>query len=618
MQTDENASADDATPMDIDSPKDDSNSNEALDEGLPSAPPRPDELRPIAILIDELSQEDIQIRIGALKQVTRIASALGPERTRTELIPYLTDMLDDDDEVLRIICEVLLQLLELVGGKEHYHTLIPPYETLCVVEENSIRTLALTKLSEIISQLPDQAALQHLPSLFERLFSSGWHTARTAAAGMAPSIYPRLNSSDHGTSLQQHFLKLAKDSMPQVRRAVAENIGSLMKILPRAQAEELVFPTLLELTSDDQDSVRVRGLQSLIDVSLLIEEEANVNKLRWSIRRLCTDTSWRVRFLAASKFNQICASLEKESQSMLDIFVKLLKDVEAEVRAAASSQLPEMCSKWISEDIMKSKFVGILKNLSKDDNKYTRAQFAEVVVATGSRYSSEFVSNHILPSVLDLLKDPEPEPRLKCLSNLDLDVVNALDLLEALMPCITQLAEDNSWRIRQSVMTMLPNLSARLGTQIVDERIKTLMFKLMTDQVNKVRETAAQTMLKICQQLNDQEWTEKTVTEIFEKSKAQNYLRKQTAMEAIHHMMDILPTQKCIEILLLFAKDPVPNVRFKLCTIIQHNIEKHKISQELFAVISSTFTPLLTDSDPDVRYFSQKTLDLLEAEKLDT
>jgi len=590
---DENA----AEPMEIDSPKDDPNSLEAL--------------RPIAILIDELSQEDIQIRIGALKQVTRIASALGPERTRTELIPYLTDMLDDDDEVLRIICEVLLQLLELVGGKEYFHTLIPPYETLCVVEENSIRTLALTKLSEIITQLPDQAALQHLPSLFERLFSSGWHTARTAAAGMAPSIYPRVCNSEHGSSLQHNFLKLAKDSMPQVRRAVAENVGSLMKILPRAQAEELVFPTLLELTSDDQDSVRVRGLQSLIDVSLLIEEEANVNKLRWSIRRLCTDTSWRVRFLAASKFNQICASLEKESQSMLDIYVKLLKDVEAEVRAAASSQLPEICSKWITEDVMKSKFVSILKNLSKDENKYARAQFAEVVVAAGSRYSSEFVGSHILPSVLDLLKDPEPEPRLKCLSNLDLDVVNAMDLLEALMPCITQLAEDDKWRIRQSVMAMLPNLSSRLGTQIVDERIKTLMFKLMEDQVNKVRETAAQTMLKICQQLNDQEWTEKTAAEIFEKSKGQNYLRKQTALECIQHMIDILPTQKCIELLLKFAEDKVPNVRFKLCTIMRNLIQCRKVPQEQYPIILETLKKLYTDSDPDVRYFSQQTCGLL-------
>ena len=50
-------------------------------------------------------------------------------------------MLDDDDEVLRIICEVLIELRNFIGGNEHFYTLISPYETLCVVEENSIRDL---------------------------------------------------------------------------------------------------------------------------------------------------------------------------------------------------------------------------------------------------------------------------------------------------------------------------------------------------------------------------------------------------------------------------------------------------------------------------------------------
>ena len=50
-------------------------------------------------------------------------------------------MLDDDDEVLRIICEVLIELTSFIGGSEHFYVLIPPYEQLCVVEENSIRDL---------------------------------------------------------------------------------------------------------------------------------------------------------------------------------------------------------------------------------------------------------------------------------------------------------------------------------------------------------------------------------------------------------------------------------------------------------------------------------------------
>eukprot|EP00494_Astrolonche_serrata_P030645 UN30913 len=117
---------------------------------------------------------------------------------------------------------------------------------------------------------------------------------------------------------------------------------------------------------------------------------------------------------------------------------------------------------------MCNKFLPVFKELSDDPNKYTRAQFAEVLVPVGSKYSKSFVTKNILPLVLTLLKDKNPEPRLKCLSKLDLNVVNANDLSEALMPCITELADDESWRIRQSVMEMFPELCKRLDRKIVD------------------------------------------------------------------------------------------------------------------------------------------------------
>jgi hypothetical protein len=48
-----------------------------------------DELTPIAILIDELKNEDIQLRLNSIRRLNTIAKALGHERTRKELIPFL-------------------------------------------------------------------------------------------------------------------------------------------------------------------------------------------------------------------------------------------------------------------------------------------------------------------------------------------------------------------------------------------------------------------------------------------------------------------------------------------------------------------------------------------------
>lgn len=47
------------------------------------------ELYPIAILIDELRHDDVSLRLNAIKRLNTIALALGPQRAREELIPFL-------------------------------------------------------------------------------------------------------------------------------------------------------------------------------------------------------------------------------------------------------------------------------------------------------------------------------------------------------------------------------------------------------------------------------------------------------------------------------------------------------------------------------------------------
>jgi len=46
---------------------------------------------PIQVLIDELRNEDIQLRLNSIHRLDTIAGALGPEKTRNELLRHLTD-----------------------------------------------------------------------------------------------------------------------------------------------------------------------------------------------------------------------------------------------------------------------------------------------------------------------------------------------------------------------------------------------------------------------------------------------------------------------------------------------------------------------------------------------
>ena len=90
--------------------------------------------------MDELRSEDVQLRLNAIHRISTIALALGPERARDELIPFLQDSVDDDDEVLLALAEELgRDFEEYIGGPEYAHLLLGPLENLSAVEETLVR-----------------------------------------------------------------------------------------------------------------------------------------------------------------------------------------------------------------------------------------------------------------------------------------------------------------------------------------------------------------------------------------------------------------------------------------------------------------------------------------------
>lgn len=94
--------------------------------------------------MDELRSEDVQLRLNAIHSIPTIALALGPDRAREELIPFLQDSVDDEDEVLLALAEELgRNFEEYIGGKEYAQVILGPLENLSAVEETLVREKVL-------------------------------------------------------------------------------------------------------------------------------------------------------------------------------------------------------------------------------------------------------------------------------------------------------------------------------------------------------------------------------------------------------------------------------------------------------------------------------------------
>ncbi|KMU89862.1 phosphatase PP2A regulatory subunit A [Coccidioides immitis H538.4] len=272
-----------------------------------------DELYPIAVL-------------------STIALALGPERTRDELIPFLDESIEDEDEVLTALSEELGGFVEYVGGPEYAHVLLSPLENLAAIEEPLVREKAVESLNKICEQLSPRQIEEHFIPLTVRLSKVDWFTSKISATGLYCAPY-KSASPAHQQAMRQQFGQLVHDDTPMVRRQAANNLAKFVKEMQTPVIIEEMIPLFQYLANDDQDSVRLLTVEILISIAEEIpkEQQSSHGVLLTSLRSLFEDKSWRI---AKAVDDQVV------NRDLVPAFVKLLKDTEAEVRTAIAGQIP--------------------------------------------------------------------------------------------------------------------------------------------------------------------------------------------------------------------------------------------------------------------------------------
>ncbi len=251
-----------------------------------------DGVYPIALLIDELKNDEVSLRLNSVRRLKSIAAALGEERTRTELIPFLTESHDDEDEVLLALAEELGQFVPFVGGPPHAHCLLVPLETLCNVEETVVRDKAVDSLNIIAAQLPATSVAEHYVPLLKRLAAAEWFTSRVSAAGLFAAA-SRAASTELQQELRGLFLQLCADDTPMVRRAAAQHFGGMAQAVGEPETLiNLMLPAFERLASDDQDSVRLLTVEAVAPLAKLLAGSSGEAAMVAYVQRLSQVCCW--------------------------------------------------------------------------------------------------------------------------------------------------------------------------------------------------------------------------------------------------------------------------------------------------------------------------------------
>uniref|UniRef100_A0A8C8JG23 Protein phosphatase 2, regulatory subunit A, beta a n=1 Tax=Oncorhynchus tshawytscha TaxID=74940 RepID=A0A8C8JG23_ONCTS len=499
-----------------------------------------DSLYPIAVLIDELRNEDVQLRLNSIKKLSTIALALGVERTRTELLPFLTDTIYDEDEVLLALAEQLGNFTMLVGGPEYVHCLLPPLESLATVEETVVRDKAVESLRKISQEHSPVDLEVHFEPLVKRLASGDWFTSRTSACGLFSVCYPRVSSTVKA-EIRQHFRTLCSDDTPMVRRAAASKLGEFAKVLELDYVKSDIISLFTALASDEQDSVRLLAVEACVSIATLLPQEDLETLVMPTLRQAAEDKSWRVRYMVADKFSELQKAVGPEitKNDLVPAFQNLLKDCEAEVRAAAANKVKEFCENLPEdsrETIIMTHILPCVKELVSDTNQHVKSALASVIMGLSTILGKDNTVEHLLPLFLAQLKDECPEVRLNIISNLDCvnEVIGIRQLSQSLLPAIVELAEDAKWRVRLAIIEYMPLLAGQLGVEFFDEKLNTLCMAWLIDHVYAIREAATCNLMKLVEKFGA-EWAQNTIVpKVLGMANDPNYLHRMTTLFCIN------------------------------------------------------------------------------------
>lgn len=285
-----------------------------------------EQLYPIAILIDELKSDDVTLRLNSIHRISTIALALGPERSRDELIPFLHESLDDEDEVLLALAEELgTGLVEYIGGPQFAHLLLGPLENLAVVEETVVREKACDSINQLAGIMSDQQIQTFYLPLLHRLSSGEWFTSRTSAALLFASVYEKIPLSMRA-DVHSMFVSLCTDETPMVRRAAARDMSALVKRMSPEVIINEMLPLYRRLSADDQDSVRLLTVQNLVAMAEVLSPAETQQLLLSSICGAFQDKSWRVRYMAADNFVQLATAVGEDvvKEDLVPAYINLM------------------------------------------------------------------------------------------------------------------------------------------------------------------------------------------------------------------------------------------------------------------------------------------------------
>mmetsp|Transcript_13747 Transcript_13747/g.33723 ORF Transcript_13747/g.33723 Transcript_13747/m.33723 type:complete len:592 (-) Transcript_13747:368-2143(-) len=584
------------------------------------------------LLVEEFKSEEVQDQLAAAKRINTIAINMGPDRSRSQLLPFLRACVDEyTDEVLMAIAEGAGGLVSAVGGGETAHSLLPLLEALADKEETVVRAKAVESLVQVGKSMPGATIQEQFVPLVKRLAAGEFFTSRISAAGLFATIYPSTPAPIR-PALRKQYEQLAKDDMPMVRSAAFAHMPALAEVLEKDVLISEMSPLFNELSSDVQESVREMAVDNVVKMVKFLSPEEAARLFGTFFDNIQNEKSFTMRLNKAKNFVTIAQAMHpaRNIRDQVQAFLQLMAiDAETEVRSAAAKNLGGLCVLLDGHTVL-GQILPVVRELCQNPsdpqaqvsfqaNAELREHIADNICSVAPVLGREATMNELLPVIKVFFADESIEIRRKVLATIApvVETMGSEAVDASLLPDVLRMAEDPQWRVRLSIVMTLPTYAKHLGLDLFNSRLMDIELKALSDQIAHIREVSVQN-LEVLVKLFGEDWMQEnimpSISDASKRTGPSGYLGRITALHAVGVLSGVMPPAFLVDTLLPqiavpLSRDRVVNVRIAAGEALAkcaNRLASEGQSDVVNSVISPALSDLSNDTDPDVKKASQR------------
>ncbi|XP_014772993.1 serine/threonine-protein phosphatase 4 regulatory subunit 4 [Octopus bimaculoides] len=518
-----------------------------------------------------------------------------------------------------------------------------------VAVQNYAQTFLQTILTSIDNKNPDISSawlgtlLDVIDLLPKTVIQKEILTAAVAKGQLSQSVQARLSCCQILGKIATKFdpFVIKKEILPivqslcqdvdyEVRGCMCKQLNPVARGLGLEATKSAILPELVELTNDEEVYVRMMGLETVVNILSLLDDDTCSNTIIPLVIRFyeqCLYSKDHTLPIIAKHIGRLCHGLsanlnEKQKDWFLDCYKKLC-EVGYSDKNSNSSEYGAI-SLFVGAKDFESELLETFSMMCKDSLPAVRKNIAhgfhEVVKLL------DFQSGIVLKNLADLLRDNNLEVLSGVTSHLA-EIFEVLgkhkhsenqvaEIIPAIMAAESVIFSSYSWRLQEEFVLTLSSLPKWFNSETIYVKIMPVIYtKLKKARALPVKLAVARTFLTLLRTLKKAEYREQLINKLTEELSVGNCYFRSLFLDVCSISLDIYSKsffkEKLFDNALSLYCDPVPNIRLKLCRFIpcmKQTLNLPEDDARLSDLCNVVSKILRSDKDPDVLSFAKQAL----------